>query len=400
MASPLPGLKPLHPRCKHLRGQTLAGFKSAVQIKGTAVTANKSHPAENSYAWAPLLSYLLQRWRIWWISRFKPEFSYTYDHIDHHQPKTWVKFANKTMGKGRNFISTQCAFYLSSRRWDSPVLPKLGKLFSIKTKLLLIHRELSSLALVLGGFLEAALAGRSSLRSPVDGFALALLLLLLLLIRPPANPPYPCNIRQAHQRNVECSGRDTDPPRQTRGKRSFISALNKQLCFHLTLLRHIFSQDFKLCWTANWSNPCWNDRVNIQTKIKVSKSLLLFFFSFKGAFQVKQAGFIWRTPKVSITSMAMRHSCAPKTASCAALTAGLHHLGAVSQPKRSWFCCWKLLGSRQVWAAGTAHDWLGSSSSQPNILTDSPSAALPKTDPQSHRAAQSSSSLPRPPKRF
>lgn len=131
------------------------------------------------------------------------------------------------------------------------MLPKLGKLFSIKTKLLLIHRELSSLALVLGGFLEAALAGRSSLGSPVDGFALALLLLLLLLIRPPANPPYPCNIRQTHQRNVECSGRDTDPPRQTRGKRSFISALNKQLCFHLTLLSHISSQDFKLCWTAN-----------------------------------------------------------------------------------------------------------------------------------------------------
>lgn len=71
------------------------------------------------------------------------------------------------------------------------MLPKLGKLFISKTKLLLIHRELSSLALLLGGFLEAALAGRSSLGSPVDGFALALLLLLLLLIRPPANPPYP-----------------------------------------------------------------------------------------------------------------------------------------------------------------------------------------------------------------
>lgn len=122
------------------------------------------------------------------------------------------------MGKGRNFIWTQCAFYLSSRRWASPVLPKLGKLFSIKTKLLLIHRELSSLALVLGGFLEAALAGRSSLGSPVDGFALALLLLLLLLIRPPANPPYPCNIRQAHQRNVECWGRDTDPPGKQEGR--------------------------------------------------------------------------------------------------------------------------------------------------------------------------------------
>lgn len=66
---------------------------------------------------------------------------------------------------------------------------------------LLINREFSSFALLIGRFIKSALTRRSSLRSPVNGFAFALL--LLLLIRPPANAPYPCNRSKTHQRNAE-----------------------------------------------------------------------------------------------------------------------------------------------------------------------------------------------------
>lgn len=71
---------------------------------------------------------------------------------------------------------------------------------------------------------------------------------------------------------------------------------------------HFYTQDFKLCLTENLSNPCWSDRVNFQAKIKVSKILLLFIFSLKGAFQVKQVDFIWRTPRWS-----EHHLTGPKT---------------------------------------------------------------------------------------
>lgn len=67
---------------------------------------------------------------------------------------------------------------------------------------LLINREFSSFSLLIGRFIKSALARRSSLRSPVNGFAFTLLL-LLLLIRPPANAPYPCNRSKTHQRNAE-----------------------------------------------------------------------------------------------------------------------------------------------------------------------------------------------------
>lgn len=95
-----------------------------------------------------------------------------------------------------------------------------------KTKLLLIHGELSSLALLLGGFLEAALAGRPSLGSPVDGFAFALLLLLLLLVRPPANPPYPCNIRPDTSTECAVLGDRYQPPRANKREQKFYCCMN------------------------------------------------------------------------------------------------------------------------------------------------------------------------------